>query len=345
LAFEGDAADEREYIGQVARFAGVTSNLVLPVDIRLDRAQQLAARSRNFPGMPSLLMHDPVCEEMRSRSMRIHITGVGGDQWLMGNQLHTADLLRRLRLRSAIAQARFDSKVLTGNFSPLYLFARYGIAPLLPRSVIKIGKRFRTPHSVPTWIEPAFARKTALFDRLNVRRIRQKGTTLAQNGVWATANSAWLGLVLEMVDEHGFSFGLERRHPFLDRRLVEFCIGLPEEQRWRQDELKFVLRTAMKGILPEGIRVRRTKGDFTAVAAKYLLRPDVRATVESSTMANLGWVNRAGISRMYSQMAADYERGADFSRFVIPLSMICGVESWLQHAQFGSLVRRFEPVS
>lgn len=52
------------------------------------------------------------------------------------------------------------------------------------------------------------------------------------------------------------SQGLEARHPFLDRRLVEFCVGLPWEQKVRDGWTKFLVRRALEGLVPDRVRWR-----------------------------------------------------------------------------------------
>jgi asparagine synthase (glutamine-hydrolysing) len=55
---------------------------------------------------------------------------------------------------------------------------------------------------------------------------------------------------------HASRCGVELRHPYRDRRLVEFMLAIPASQLYRQGRYKPILRTAMQGILPEPIRLR-----------------------------------------------------------------------------------------
>lgn len=48
-------------------------------------------------------------------------------------------------------------------------------------------------------------------------------------------------------------------YPFLDRCLVEFLIGIPAGQKLRPTESRSIHRRAMKGVLPEAIRLRKSK--------------------------------------------------------------------------------------
>ncbi len=48
-------------------------------------------------------------------------------------------------------------------------------------------------------------------------------------------------------------------HPFLDTRVVEFCLGLPQRQKLANGWTKYVLRNALRDLLPDTVRWRRGK--------------------------------------------------------------------------------------
>ena len=54
--------------------------------------------------------------------------------------------------------------------------------------------------------------------------------------------------------------GLEMRDPTCDRRLVEFCLGVPDSQFLRDGQSRWLLRRLMAGVLPEEILEGRGKG-------------------------------------------------------------------------------------
>ncbi|MEI7827711.1 MAG: asparagine synthase-related protein, partial [Euryarchaeota archaeon] len=57
-------------------------------------------------------------------------------------------------------------------------------------------------------------------------------------------------------------FGIELRHPFFDKRLVEFCLALPAEQKMRGGWTRIVLRQAMDKLLPREIQWRVSKSNL-----------------------------------------------------------------------------------
>lgn len=64
--------------------------------------------------------------------------------------------------------------------------------------------------------------------------------------------------------------GLSLRSPAIDRRLVEFCVGLPERLFLRDGQPRWLIRTAMRGLLPPEIldapRRGRIAGDLAVRA-------------------------------------------------------------------------------
>jgi len=74
---------------------------------------------------------------------------------------------------------------------------------------------------------------------------------------------------LRAEDRNMMAFSLENRCPFLDYRLVEFCFRLDNSFKIRQGLGKWILREAMKGILPEKVRCRKDKTGFNAPAEEW----------------------------------------------------------------------------
>jgi asparagine synthase (glutamine-hydrolysing) len=150
------------------------------------------------------------------------------------------------------------------GLSPWRLVKRYLLRPIaLPilaqrRRLQHIGK---LPWADYAAIHPDFARSlrlgaamqraghdptfTAAADPMvqRLRIIRPASTTVG---------ALWL--------ESGAAYGLEVRDPTLDQRLVEFCLALPNDQYFRQGENRSLIRRAMRGLLPDVVRLNQTKG-------------------------------------------------------------------------------------
>lgn len=68
--------------------------------------------------------------------------------------------------------------------------------------------------------------------------------------------------LLKREDCNSMRFSIEARVPFLDHRLVEGTLSADSSQIINKGETKYILRAAMKGVLPEKIRVRQDKIGF-----------------------------------------------------------------------------------
>jgi asparagine synthase (glutamine-hydrolysing) len=66
----------------------------------------------------------------------------------------------------------------------------------------------------------------------------------------------------DQVDGMSAALGIEPRHPFLDKRVVELCLAVPAHLKFCNEFGRGVMRRAMKDILPEEVRHRRSKVDF-----------------------------------------------------------------------------------
>lgn len=111
--------------------------------------------------------------------------------------------------------------------------------------------------------------------------------------------------------------------------MIEFALALPEEQRWRRDQPKFILRQAMQGLLPETIRQRLTKADFSNVFAEALQAQGGERLFDSLSIASLRWVNGERVREMYRDLSQLYTKDdSRYIRYIWPLWLAYGIELW-----------------
>src|SRR5262249_38777423 len=126
------------------------------------------------------------------------------------------------------------------------------------------AKRVHAPHPpVPEWIDSDAAARTNLAERIAMRVEPRAGERYAQADTRLIAASGYQVHSDEIEDRAASRDGMEQRNPLYDRRIIEFALGLPEEQRRRGGTAKYVLRRAVAGVLPDAIRLRRDKAEFS----------------------------------------------------------------------------------
>jgi asparagine synthase (glutamine-hydrolysing) len=102
--------------------------------------------------------------------------------------------------------------------------------------------------------------------------------------------------------------GLELRHPYRDRRLVEFMLAVPAYQLYDGRFFKPIVRNAMEGLLPEPVRMRQAPTSLAPLYRRGLLERETE--VVSRIMGkpeavwrkyvSADWLNQVAPSRLRS---------------------------------------------
>jgi len=330
LIFPGWGCDESAYIHDVGQMWGVPSHTVRPP--LQDRAYfaDCAQQSQDFPGYPNGTMGNSLRVAARARGIRVLLTGGGGDEWLTGSLQHAADLLRKFRMRSMLHRIGSDSG-LSRLLDLTHAALAFGLQPLMPPTWQRAIRRMRGRDGIPPWIDESFARRISLADRLAVAPPPLRFPTYAQMDICSTLSSGWWPHHSEIEERAASRFGIEERHPLTDRRIVEFALAIPETQRWRGTRTKFVLREAMRGLLPETVRERQTKAEFSSVFLQAFQTLDGLRFFEGLDIASIGWVKEQRVCSMYREAADPRADRSDSFPNSWPLWMIVGIELWLNH--------------
>lgn len=76
-------------------------------------------------------------------------------------------------------------------------------------------------------------------------------------------------LLLMRVDKVAMATSVEARVPFLDHRMVEYSMNIPQSYKLKNGETKYILKKAVEGIIPRNIIYRRKQG-FAAPMNEWL---------------------------------------------------------------------------
>lgn len=67
-------------------------------------------------------------------------------------------------------------------------------------------------------------------------------------------------LLLMRVDKMSMGTSLEARVPFLDHKFVELAMSIPSEIKMKNDQLKYILKKSVRGIIPDVVIDRKKQG-------------------------------------------------------------------------------------
>lgn len=92
-------------------------------------------------------------------------------------------------------------------------------------------------------------------------------------------------------------YEIEFKHPFFDRRLIEFTLSLPPKLKYSEGISKRLLRKAMEGILPEEIRQRESKAEFTEVLRQQIDAVNLDDILNNAYISKLGIVEQERLDK------------------------------------------------
>jgi asparagine synthase (glutamine-hydrolysing) len=111
-------------------------------------------------------------------------------------------------------------------------------------------------------------------------------------------------MLLHWEDRDSMAHSIEARVPFLDHRVVELVLGLPDEFKLSQGLTKRVLRDAMRGVLPESVRMRTDKLGFVTPEEQWVRRdaPEAFRRAALATISACGAIFTAEATALVNRM-------------------------------------------
>lgn len=241
------SGSEGRVVQEIARHAGLEVLYVWPDPIAMRQAVWDALQNQEspFPGL-SITAQYLVFQKARASGLRVMLGGQGADEAFMGYRKY-------LPMTLLLRESR------TGLFADLFGFAQLLLAetPRLSRNLSDLG-RFRGP------------RRVAL-------RLPQTNRKLGVNGV----RTGWerqmrdilevsLPTLLRYEDRNSMANSVESRLPFLDYRVVEAGLALPDRLKVRNGYTKWVLRRIASRLLPKNVVRSRIKIGFDALTSEWI---------------------------------------------------------------------------
>lgn len=301
--FVDKEANEIDYMQTVIDATGVNAHFTYPTDEELVREIDHLVWHQDEPfGSTSIFAQWSLFKNVHQHSVKVMLDGQGADEQLAGYipliYWFFDELFAKRKYPHFIWESfRYlcfhpdDRARLIKHHTNLFKTVTVGL----------FKKRSETnPHSTapPGWMEPGLAERYCKNGRYG-GAIQEKpygNIEYLNNTLYRLTFHGNLQSLLRYEDRNSMAFSVEGRVPFLDYRLVEFISSLPSHFKIRHGYTKSVLRDAMKGILPEKIRLRKSKLGFATPERKWqetTLRPLILNAIESERMRDFLIPNRA----------------------------------------------------
>ncbi|MEO6391309.1 MAG: lasso peptide isopeptide bond-forming cyclase [Pyrinomonadaceae bacterium] len=262
----------------------------------------------------------------RRDGVQVMLDGVDGDVVAAANAVYLTELLRTRGPREFLRS--------TNKYAQYYGFSRRQTAGLVWNQGVKAIVRSRWHLSkLARWANRDNGRwdggpilwddemvRDSLIDHDFADRIglAEKMMTVVGDTQWGernfrendavTLNAPIITAALERYDRAAASQSIEARHPFFDKRVVEFCLALPLEQKQSGGWAKSIVRRATEGLIPDSIRWRRYS--MTNLNQRFFVklmgphRAQMAEKVETGLKEISGYVNHAIVSEFLTDGSA-----------------------------------------
>lgn len=193
-----------------------------------------------------------VFEAARMKGITVMIDGQGADEILAGYNKFYYPFFRQL-LRSN--PARF----LVEGMNAFFLHSQS------PWEIFQATYRFlrKKKKMSVNWISPEFIPgPSQLFNRSPDHSIQKTSLNLLYE--------MGISILLHYEDRNSMAASVESRLPFLDYRLVEFCLNVPAHYKIQWGKRKYLLRESMRSVLPEEVYRRYDKMGYATPQSEWM---------------------------------------------------------------------------
>lgn len=291
--------DESQYIDSVVRETKATHHYIRPTP------------SDIFETVNEMLsFHDePVCtvtwyslfliaKQVAQKDVTVVLNGHAGDELLAGYWDHYHynfyDLFERGDIENLFHEIEMWKKNHGRNPEEIGKTIRF-ISAIKKNRKNEILKFVDYSHLFDTDVVKKFKKDIELSSPFEGELLRRLHIELMQDGV---------PTVLRPEDRNTMSQSIESRSPFLDYRLVEYCYSLPNRFKIRHGLGKWILREAMKGVLPEDVRTRKDKAGFIAPADEWFRtvnKMQIMEMINSDAFKSRGMFDLKALQRMFDE--------------------------------------------
>ena len=324
--------DEIVYVESVEKKWNIRSNKIPVIKYSQLNLGNEVRETREVPDLPARIVFSNLYQAVSAKGIHVLLSGFGSDELFTGSRFIYQDLLCAGQFQHLLRACR-DNVCEKGWRGMLKRAGADLLWPLLPRKVRQsLLDYFSYVPRVPPWISGAFLDKVAFRQRIKQSDSGGQFPVLAEYNVYHEVT--WSGelLALEYLNRCTARFGIEERYPFLDRRLVQFAMALPEQQkRGLHGEKKHILRQAGKLLLPEMVRERKDKAGFSRITLEGLQAPVARERMDFQLLASMGWISQPLTRDRYRQVLADSNNiNPEYISDLYQLWIAVGLDAWLE---------------
>lgn len=284
-------------------------------------------------------------KEVRKNNIKVVITGEGADELLAGYSIFKENKIRHFwakdknsKLRPLLLKKLYPYIAALQKVNPnaLKLFFGYKLentdSPIYSHLL-----RWNNTSNILNHLDKTFKDQLSGFDQYKRLLAGLNGNL---DNLDPLAKAQYLEIVIFLSgyllssqgDRMGMANSVEGRYPFLDYRIIEFCAQLPPDYKMKGLKEKVLLKSLMKGRLPEEI-LNRPKQPYRAPILSSFLGDDapeyVNEVLSETEIKKAGIFNPDSVKRLLVKMKS----GKAYSE-IDNMALTAIISTQLLHKQF-----------
>lgn len=328
----GTAADERAFLDEIERVYDTPITRLPITHLKFLENADAVTRNLEAPGVVSHTESE-IFARARCSGCRVILSGFFGDQMLF-DRGYLIDLARRGRWLKIRRDLREFAAWMT-DADPAFFVSEFRsrlIRALPPRWLFRFAKRqvgrWRGQRRYPPWFTEAF-RERAILSSSNRFATPHRFASAHTEQYYRHVKAGHYTTSVRSEHSAGLMHGVDVEYPFRDRDLVAFLMAIPGDIVNWQGIPKGLMRHALAGVLPDAIRDRRWKADFTALEVEGMQRgrPDLARLLPRDCLAARAGLVDADVLENALPTIDDEEGGLPGWH----LTDVAGLELWLRN--------------
>ena len=303
--FDDAECDERPFMRAVEEFTGVHPHHIFPNGEQAPEALQQMIWHQDEPvSNASVFSQSTLFAAVKAAGVKVMLDGQGGDEQLASYPQFFAPHLLGMLARGKLAGAAHETRC----FRELHGWTLRDTAKSLlfwfgPQWLNRTIRQRKNHRKEPAWLAWDALRKQGV--ELGPPWSREEDERKPVTTEWLSRmmlTTTTLPMLLHWEDRNSMAHSIEARVPFLDHRLIEFTLSLPDEFKTRDGVTKRILKSAMRDAMPAKVIGRTDKKGFATPEERWLRadpKSEFRTLLLEAAHENPQVLDAAGVEADY----------------------------------------------
>lgn len=299
LLYPGLPFDEKSFIDAVIKKHNCAAKFIKINNYLFSSWQSQVTDTFEPPDFPNLAVNNPLLSSIKKNNFRVILSGIGGDECFSGSGYPFLDYLKKGQLLHLLREVRYQ-----GSLDFIKTVKKLGLTltwPLIPHTIRKSLTKQTAKKQIPEWLSSRFIQDTNLIQKTHKTDPRLNVSNLGRSRHNYLFTSAEEQFFIEALDRHRAFWQTENRYPFLDQRIIEFAISIPDYINQNKKQNKYILRNKRLPLLPTVVQKRSDKADLSFLFNQVFIHSLFLLNIKKFSIGNQGWIDLKRLSQEISK--------------------------------------------